>query len=229
MITVACVYWGTKFSKDYVYNLKAMIERNTTVPHRFVCLTDRALPGIECVFLKPGYDSWWNKIQLFDGSNDLGERVVYFDLDTLIVNNIDWLLTHKSWFMGIEDVGAVNKHQPHLKNKLQSGVLSFERGPNAHVWSEFVLSYDRIVDSYRGDGEYLDSAINPYHRALLQHKYPNQLKSYKYQVYPGPPDDKTSIICFHGRPSIEQAMEKSVVTSMRTYEPQSWIKDYWRA
>lgn len=228
MITVACVYWGTKFSKDYVYNLKAAVERNTTVPHRFVCLTDKPLPGIECRFLKPGYESWWNKIQLFDSSQDLGERVVYFDLDTLIVNNIDWLLNHNGWFMGIEDVGAVNKHQPHLKNKLQSGVLAFERNPNSYIWSEFVLGYDRIMDTFRGDGEYLDSVINPYHRTLLQHQYPGQLKSYKYQVYPGPPDESTSVICFHGRPSIEQAMAENITTPMRTYEPQPWIKDYWR-
>jgi len=90
------------------------------------------------------------------------------------------------------------------------------------------LSYDRVIDSYRGDGEYLSSIINPYHRTLLQHKYPDKLKSYKYDVYPNRPKEEVSIVCFHGRPSIEQAMVETIVTPMRTYEPQTWIKDYWK-
>lgn len=226
-VTVACVYWGNKFSKDYVYNLKASVERNTTVPHKFVVYSDRGFPGIETKILRPGYEGWWNKLQLFDPANKCSDRMVYLDLDTVITSNIDWLLEDRSWFMGIEDVGAVNKHQPHLKNKLQTGVMSWDFNPNTMIWSEFVLSYDRVMDTYRGDGEYLSSIVNPYHRTLLQHKYPDKLKSYKYDVYPGPPKKDVSIVVFHGRPSIEQAMTESITTPMATYDPQAWIKDYW--
>lgn len=226
-VTVACVYWGNKFSKDYVYNLKASVERNTTVPHKFVVFSDRGFAGIETKILRPGYEGWWNKLQLFDPANKCSDRMVYLDLDTVITSNIDWLLEDRSWFMGIEDVGAVNKHQPHLKNKLQTGVISWDFNPNTMIWSEFVLSYDRVMDTYRGDGEYLSSIVNPYHRTLLQHKYPDKLKSYKYDVYPGPPKKDVSIVVFHGRPSIEQAMTESITTPMATYDPQTWIKDYW--
>jgi hypothetical protein len=226
-VTVACVYWGNKFSLDYVYNLKAAVEKNTTVPHKFVVYSDKAVPNVETKILRPGYEGWWNKLQLFDPANKPSERVVYFDLDTLITSNIDWLLNDRSWFMGIEDVGAVNAHQPHLKNVLQTGVMSWEFNPVSFIWQQFVLSYDRVIDSYRGDGEYLSSVINPYQRTLLQHKYPDKLKSYKYDVYPGPPKEEVSIVCFHGRPSIEQAMNEAVTTPMATYEPQTWIKDYW--
>ena len=226
-VTVACVYWGNKFSLDYVYNLKAAVEKNTTVPHKFVVYSDKAVPNVETKILRPGYEGWWNKLQLFDPANKPSERVVYFDLDTLITSNIDWLLNDRSWFMGIEDVGAVNAHQPHLKNVLQTGVMSWEFNPVSFIWQQFVLSYDRVIDSYRGDGEYLSSVINPYQRTLLQHKYPDKLKSYKYDVYPGPPKEEVSIVCFHGRPSIEQAMNEAVTTAMATYEPQTWIKDYW--
>jgi hypothetical protein len=227
-VTVACVHWGNKFSLDYVYNLKAAVERNTTVPHKFVCFSDKGIPGVDVKILRPGYEGWWNKLQMFDPANKVSDRVVYFDLDTIITGNIDWLLEDRSWFMGIEDVGAVNKHQPHLKNKLQTGVMAWDFNPNSHIWNTFVLSYDRVIDSYRGDGEYLSSVINPYHRTLLQHKYPDKLKSYKYDVYPNRPKEEVSIVCFHGRPSIEQAITDTIVTPMRTYEPQTWIKDYWK-
>ena len=226
-VTVACVYWGKKFSLDYVHNLKAAVERNTTVQHKFVCFSDRSLPGVDTKLLRPGYEGWWNKMQLFDPANKAGDRMVYLDLDTVITGNLDWLLEDRSWFMGIEDVGAVNKNQPHLKNRLQTGVMAWKFDPVSFLWNEFVLGFDRIIDSFRGDGEYLTSVINPYQRALLQHKYPGKLKSYKYDVYPNRPKEDVSIVCFHGRPSIEQAMVESITTPMRTYEPQKWIKDYW--
>ena len=228
MITVACVLWGTKFPVEYVYNLKNAVERNTTIPHKFVCYSDKPIKDVEIKLLKPGYEGWWNKLQMFDPANRPGERIVYFDLDTLITGNIDWLLEDKSWFMGIEDVGAVNSWQPHLKDVLQSGVMTWDFNALNHIWTEFVMQFDFITERFRGDGEFLSSKINPYQRTLLQHKYPNKLKSYKYQVYPGPPDEDTAIVCFHGRPSIIQAMNEEVVTPMRSYSPQNWIKDYWK-
>ena len=227
-VAVTCVFWGNKFSLDYVYNLKASVERNTIVPHKFVCYSDRAIPNVETRILRPGYEGWWNKLQLFDVGNKVSDRVVYLDLDTVITGSIDWLLEDRSWFMGIEDVGAVNAHQPHLKNILQTGVMAWDFDPNSHIWNTFVLSYDRAVDTYRGDGEYLSSILNPYQRTLLQHKYTNALKSYKYDVYPNKLLQETSIVVFHGRPSIEQAFSETIKTPMATYEPQSWIKDYWK-
>jgi hypothetical protein len=226
-VTVTCVYWGNKFSLDYVYNLKAMVARNTTIPHNFICYSDKKIPGIETRILKPGYEGWWNKLQLFDSSNKVSDRVVYLDLDTVITGNLDWLLEYRGWFMGIEDVGAVNKHQPHLKNVLQTGIMAWDFEPNCHFWNTFVLSFDRVTDTFRGDGEYLSSITNPYHRDLLQHKFPNKLKSYKYDVYPGLPSEEVSIVCFHGRPSIEQAIAETITTPMAVYTPQTWIKDYW--
>jgi len=227
-VAVTCIFWGNKFSLDYVYNLKAAVERNTTIPHKFICFSDRKIPNVETRILKPGYEGWWNKLQLFDAANKVSDRVVYLDLDTIITGNIDWLLKDRSWFMGIEDVGAVNAHQPHLKNKLQTGVMAWDFEPNSHIWNTFVLSYDSVVDTYRGDGEYLSSVTNPYHRTLLQHKYSDALKSYKYDVYPNKLKKETSIVVFHGRPSIVQAFTETVKTPMATYEPQEWIKDYWR-
>lgn len=227
MITVACVYWGTKFPVEYVHNLKSMVERNTTIEHQFICLSDKKIEGIETRILKPGFDGWWNKLQLFDLGHGLSERVVYLDLDTLITGNIDWLLEYSGNFMGIEDVGAVNAHQPHLKGVLQTGVMAFNSFMNAQIWKELSVRED-IRAKFRGDGECLNAYIQPLARDLLQHLYPGRLKSYKYQVYPNKPDTKTSIVCFHGRPSIIQAMDEPVTTPMQTYYPQTWIKEYWR-
>ncbi len=84
MITVACVFWGNKFSDDYVYHLEAMVARNTTVEHEFVVLSDRKVPGVKTKILKPGYEIWWNKLQLFDPAHGFRNRVVYLDVYTAI-------------------------------------------------------------------------------------------------------------------------------------------------
>lgn len=225
MVTVMCVLWGDKFSKDYVYNLKSAIERNTTVPYKFVCLTDQVLEGVDTLILRPGLEGWWNKMQLFDGR--IKGRIVYLDLDTLITDNIDWLLTYDGPFAGIEDLGSVNSHQQHLKGKFQSGVMAWESGEADWVWNDFNFRKVLTTSAFRGDGEYLESIIPTHKRALLQRVFPQQIKSYKYDVYPNN-IGKSSIVCFHGRPSIIQSMTETVKTSIATYEPQEWVGKYWR-
>ena len=40
MINIVCVKWGTKYGPEYVNVLRAMIKRNLSLPHRFICFTD---------------------------------------------------------------------------------------------------------------------------------------------------------------------------------------------
>jgi hypothetical protein len=88
-LIVACVRTGTKYAADYVYKLKAMVARY--LPHRFVCLTDRPqdLPFVETVNIAShGLQGWWGKMFLFKPSWRMDERVLYFDLDTVLCGNL---------------------------------------------------------------------------------------------------------------------------------------------
>ena len=42
MYTVACMKWGDKYGPEYVNRLYNMVERNTTLPFKFICFTDNA-------------------------------------------------------------------------------------------------------------------------------------------------------------------------------------------
>jgi len=95
------------------------------------------------------------------------------------------------------------------------------------VYNDFIFSRTNIMSTFRGDGEYLDSVVSKFKRVFLQHEYPNQIKSYKYQVYPNNIKG-TSIVCFHGRPSIIQSMSETIQTPIMTYSPQEWVCEYWR-
>lgn len=90
---VACVRTGIKYPVEYVYKLRDMVARHLKAEHRFVCLTDypTALPDIECIKVDNGLPGWWAKMQLFSTQWRQGEKVVYFDLDMVICNNIDSL------------------------------------------------------------------------------------------------------------------------------------------
>lgn len=231
MIDIVCVLWGVKFPEEYAYNLKSMVERNTTLPHRFVCFSDRQLNGIETKILKPGHHGWWNKIQIFNTEFGLNKRIVFFDLDTLIVSNIDWLLQYKGDFMGIEDVGARHKDGSVWRRKLvkqmQSAVMSFDRDACSYVWDNFAKDPQNLARRWRGDGNYINHVVK--NRDMIQYIHPGKLWSYKYHVYPNKPDNDTSIVCFHGRPSIIESTQTTVRATGINVEPRTWVNEYWKA
>lgn len=91
-LTVACVFvqGHVAFSVEYVTRLRAMVRRHVGRPFRFVCLTDQPeiMPsGVEPISIEhhPGLKGWWAKIELFNPAHGLQGRVLYLDLDTLIV------------------------------------------------------------------------------------------------------------------------------------------------
>jgi hypothetical protein len=109
MITVACFLWFDPHGKNndiYVYGpehvaiLKRMVARHLTLPHRFVCITDRKpseLPGIDTVPIDKTYHiarSRFVKLMTFrpDAAEAIGTRILQLDLDTVIVRNIDALV-----------------------------------------------------------------------------------------------------------------------------------------
>ena len=72
MINVCCVFYGEKYSSDYVQRLYNMVQRHLTLPHQFYCFTDHinlsnTVRGniIYKDFPVKGFEGWWNKLQLF--------------------------------------------------------------------------------------------------------------------------------------------------------------------
>jgi hypothetical protein len=257
--TIALVCYGDKFSRDYVANVVHSIEyyhsailANSSNAHTSYCwsiriLTDRNDLNDLGVIVdnKVSLPGWWNKMKLFDRDIDLpGERVIFLDLDTLITNKFEWLLSYNGPFMGIENLGINNAKYEDINQYigvLQSGILAFSRERCFNVWNAFISDKDKIMKYFRGDGEFLHAlcngqAIIPHD--LLQRLYPNRILSYKYQAYDGGimgfnPEDAskpyTSFVLFHGEPSIKQAMSETVHPWGVPYEPREWVKKYWRA
>ena len=102
---VICIKWGNKFGPEYVNKLYKMVERNLTLPHRFVCFTDNAEGIVEGVEIRPlpelndeGIpDRMWKKLGLFANPlSDLQGTALFLDLDIIIRSSLDPFLRWKA-------------------------------------------------------------------------------------------------------------------------------------
>ena len=116
-----------------------MIARHLTVPYEFVCLTDDTHPidGVRSI-VQPavGYTKlWWHKVHMFDPNLPISGRVIYFDLDIVIHDNIDKLaMFNPHSFVGIHDFNRKFYANWHNMN---SSVMAWNHGEQAHVWTQF--------------------------------------------------------------------------------------------
>jgi len=113
VLTVVCVLvrGHVAFTPEYVKRLHSMARRRIGREFEFVCLTDQpqAMPkGVRPIVIKSprGLKGWWAKIELFKPGR-FGGRVLYLDLDTLIVDSVDEIIDFPAEFALAPD-GAPN-------------------------------------------------------------------------------------------------------------------------
>lgn len=183
MLNVACVSVGNyqKCGAKYVNCLYAMCRRHITVPFRFVCLTDDAArlhAAIEVIPKPANAWGWWCKIALFaPGAFPAGARVLFFDLDTLIVANIDDLAAYDGTFAGL---GCARSNR-----LFSSGVMAWQAGTADRIWLDWLAAGQPLPGN--GDDEWIDR-VRP-DAVRLQRKFPG-IYSYKFhKCQSGPPAD----------------------------------------
>ena len=170
MLTVACVEWGNYCGRgaEYVKRLQSMVARHLHQPHRFECLQ----PDV-------GLTGWWNKIELFKPGRFEG-RVVFFDLDTVIVDSIDALVADK----GILHL----KHWGWTRNDYNSSVMVWDAGEHADIYERFT---PEVPKQYRGDQDWM-TALGGWPEIK-----PGLCVSNKYHCRHGVPEG-AAVVCFHG-------------------------------
>lgn len=193
MITVYSVLWGDKYHPGYVYALKEAIEKNLTIPHRFLCITDHNLPGIECIKPIVPWHGWWQKLQLFglaDGPS------LYFDLDVVILGNLDYLAPFTEQQFCAPANWAQSGH-----GGIQSSVMAW----NGTLKGPF-NDFDYPKDSKRlwGDQEYLWEYLGDNWIPVPG------IGSYKYHCRDGMPEDM-AVCVFHGKPDPHEVTDKWIL------------------
>lgn len=86
----------------------------------FICLTDVDVVSDRPIkFINVDYyslDTWWNKVLIFDQSISGPNYNLYFDLDTKILNNLDFLLQHIEED-SVSVIDTIWKDQKYFNNK----------------------------------------------------------------------------------------------------------------
>lgn len=212
----ACVIHGTAYSWDYVDRLHNMLTRHCSRPIRLHVYTEesRAVPShLVKHVLTPWsvHKGWWYKIQMFNPAHHAGP-LLYFDLDVVITNSIDWVWQHStSYFWGVRDFRYLQ--QP-THTSINSSVMWWDTVKYQHVWGNFKSTDTRL---HRGDQDYIMQAIAPTDRKFFDSTH---FQSYRWQVLDGGYNFQTrqhtapgtgatiapesSVVVFHGNPKPAQ-------------------------
>jgi len=208
MLQIVCVQSGNYQERgaEYVNILHDSIRRNLSrgTEGKFVCFTDdpRDLDGgIEARPLPGGLEGWWNKLWLFSpGLFPSGDRIVYFDLDTLVIGSLDHLVNYRGGFATLRDV-----YRP---GGLQSSVMLWEAGTHTDIWTEWEKS--RPMTDW-GDQAWIEERVPEAVR--LQAAFPGLFVSYKEDCKPYPPSG-AKVVIFHGEP--------------RPHGCGGWVREVWK-
>jgi len=196
MLHIVCVQKGNYLGRgaEYVSKLHDMVIRNLAegTEGEFVCFTDDPDLGYsEGVTTRPlpdGLEGWWNKLWLFSpGLFPSGDRIVFFDLDTLILSALDEIVQCPSEFAMLDDF-----YRP---GGFQSSVMTWRSGFGTHLWEEYRIAGYPTHD-LGGDQSWIEKRTNP---DSLQGLFPESFVSYKVHCQKYPPKG-SRVVVFHGEP-----------------------------
>ena len=191
-ITVACVWWGTLYGKEYVEKLRNSVKRHLTIPHEFVCLTDRddVPDGVKKIPLEVGPEGWWQKTSLFKPGLFEG-KVIFFDLDVIIINSLDKFVRIENEFSMIENFGPNKKHSAH-----NSSIMVWT--PSEKTEKIYTQFSKEITEELHGDQCWIWRVMNE----DITNYVIDWVESYKYGQIPQFRrfTKNTSVIVFHGEP-----------------------------
>ncbi len=211
MTTFCTVNWRDFEGRgiEYANCLFDMIRRNLKdgTEGKFVVFTDDLKEegyeaGIELRKLPEGLTGFYNKISLFKaGMFQDGERVCFFDLDSVITGSLDDIAAYIGPFAILRDV-----YRP---DGLQSSVMLWEAGKYNYIWEGFeAFRYPKLT---HGDQQWIEMSVTDL--VILQAQFPHQFVSYKRDARFGIPID-ARVVFFHGLP--------------RPHECDGWVQKVWR-
>ena len=221
MVTVACVYWKgpwmgstSPYDASWVNKLHRMVERNMHVPYEFVCLTN-APKGIHCHTLPLQYNwsGWWSKMELFRPGL-FKDRVLFLDLDVLILQDLQPFIDFPSPFAtigrGLKNGKRVRHRDGHMEIfRYNTSVIVFDAGEGSVLYTLFEHDAEAVMNKYRSDQDYIGGKLT------------------NLGIFPKEWIDKLGN-CFDGIPTPEMKITLSMpdknVEAAKKYK---WVNELW--
>jgi len=145
--TLACVMVrGRKrhYTAKWVDRLRRMVARHTDQPFRVVCLTDQpeAMPaGVEAIEVEAPTEGrgWWAKMRLFDPALPLAGRVLYLDLDVIVLGDLGGIIDFPADFAICADSAPGWQGADGLRTikGYNSSCMVWDAGARRRFWDEF--------------------------------------------------------------------------------------------
>lgn len=268
MKQIICMKWGTKYSADYVNKLYGMVNRNITPPFSFHCFTDNTanlnpeivthdIPDLGCKHPE-NISGIWTKTTLWGKELDGIKGVVLFiDLDSVIVNNIDSFFE----FGEPDDIILARNWLKPFQRLGQTTLFRFKIGSHPYLLENFRKTPQEIAEKYRFEQHYVTKNVNRKikfwpktwvihyrihclgNNVLLRYfreaKLPQKAKIVAFPGHPQPQDalkgqwthSHPVTLAEHIKNTFypQKRVHKSIFKHLRFFQkPCSWIKEHWR-
>lgn len=195
---VCCFQPGGDYDEhylEYIEKLYKGVKDNVSFDIDFHCITIMDISSIEGVKkiepLKKDWSGWHIKAEIF--RSDLWknyDRILYIDLDTQIVDNIDNILKNKKNLVMLRDF--------YSPNVWETGLIYFNPEEFEGIYNEYVNARPRI---YIKDADIISSFVRK--KNIQPDFFQDNFKvgSYKLNlVRDGRGPQEYQIICYHGHP-----------------------------
>lgn len=251
--SVVCIKWGNLFSAEYVNRLKNGVKRHSYREIELVCLTDDVEgldPDVVAVPLqkmpfevemlsalrnsrKPG--GALRKIAMFDPR--LRDRfrpgpVLALDLDVMVTGPLDDLFDFAP--------GSVVMPRPFVSDSKYStlgegSVIKFEPDVHEFLYSDMASDPSGSVMLCGGSEQSYTSNVSN-RRGLFQNFPAEWVVSFKKHCRPKRPlnlflppklPSGAQVVCFHGKPKVEEAVNGYRAGVFHTTRTSSWLKANW--
>ena len=217
-----------QYGAEHVNILYHSIQRNTTVPHRFICVTndyEGLHPDIEQRWLWDfcrELGGCYNRLYIFSDKIDqiLGPRFITIDLDCVVTGNIDHILNRTDDFIINEYDIKANRHASH--QYYNGGIIMMDAGARKQVWDEFdpkttpqlIQPRKDKVELVGSDQAWISHILGPGEQTFDQKDgvYDFRKLDDKRKL-----PENAAIVMFPG--------ERDPLTEYQRYE---WIRDHWR-
>jgi hypothetical protein len=232
-VDCACVIYGDAYAWQYVERLYSMLSRHITAGIRLHVYTeaDRPVPAPMIKHALTEWSitekkrSWWYKMQLFNTEHHAGP-LLYFDLDTVITQNIDWICARSlNYFWAVRDFKYLWRP---THNSINSSIMWWNTEKYAYIWEKFKQQdLTQIMKIYHGDQDYITSVTLNDHRFFDTER----IKSWRWQCLNGGYDFRkrryqlpetdtqisalTSVMVFHGHPKPHEITDQKIIAHWR--------------
>jgi hypothetical protein len=152
----ACVRTGTRYSFDYVTKLRNMVARHAPQqPYSMVCLTDQpdSCSGVDFVDISSlSLPGWWGKMALFEPQWRGKAKVVFLDLDTVIIGDLKPLSAVPGELSICESFTRLITN-PTYPCKYNSSVMVLGGGMGSFIWDVFERRRELLMMTHAKHGD----------------------------------------------------------------------------